>query len=1026
MIAEQPSEIVLASAGSGKTFRLTLRLLSLLLRGVPIDRILASTFTRKAAGEIFDRLLNQLALAATNDDERKKLADNLRRLGVGLEVTDSLVMQTLSDFIERLDRVRIQTLDSFFARLAKATALELSVAPGWTIAEEHEDALLREEAAERALSDIGEAERLILLDMLSTKPVAGAFRTMLLDSIAACHGWLWLAGNRLDPLLAIVPEHAPLADDELSTLLADLSVAPVRATANGTQNANWLKARDSVIECSQTGYWDGVLGKALVANSVAAAPTFYGKPIEHPLLGLLQRLHAHALSCVIGKLAERNRSAGVLALGFDRHYRELQRSHGLLRFDDIPRLIGEAHSADRLLDALYALDGAIDHLLLDEYQDTSTIQERLLLPIMDELQAQGDRSVFVVGDIKQSLYGWRQAEPELLETLGDRRSLDATTLEKSWRCSPAVIEVVNRVFEGIAGCPQMGDGPAKRVAERWQHRFVPHEAERSSLQGSVHAEIGPRNLGQRLELAAQRVADLADASKHATIAVLFRGNAGVQAMIERLAALGVRASEEGGGTITDTPAVRSAVSLLRLACHPGDTMSGHVALHGPFGARYRAADPTSGETARRVSAEVRREIARDGCAGLVESLIDHAQDQMTPRERARMEQLLAMAWQVDARGAGPAELAALACEAQRPLSSPDRVRVMTVHKAKGLEFDAVVLPDLDWPLGPKSGGMLIGRSSIGGPVEQMSLCPSRDIAMLHPKLRRLYEQHAERTISEGLSILYVAMTRARVRLDMFLAEPPKDGTSPTAAAVVRSALDLSTEEQPFAYEDGDWTEGVKPPEEPPPRSRPERRPLALTHPTRLRTGRLARRAPSGAHALSARELLSPATEAMTRGERWHGWFEAIEWLDRAPALADLPGSDTHPAEARAFLATLDGPIGEALRKRSLALDAGESARVHREWAFAVRIEDEHGAALVTGRIDRLTVIHDARGGPARAIVDDLKTDALADDGAAGIVERHRGQLALYRRAVAQALRLDAKAVRTRLMLAATGTVEEVA
>ena len=1025
MIAEKPSEIVLASAGSGKTFRLTLRLVSLLLRGVSIDRMLASTFTKKAAGEIFDRLLNRLAKAAEHEKDRTDLQRQLADLGVHVEVTRDLLERTLRDFVDRLDRVRIQTLDSFFNRLAHSSALELSIGPGWRIAEDHEDALLREQAAELALQDIDEHARLVLLDMLTTRQaVTSNITGVLLETIDDCHDWLWLAGNSIDPLRTILPESDPLSDGELALLLDDLRVAPVQLTAAGEPNKAWEKARSDLVERAATGDWQAVLGAKLASASAIGDQMFYSKLIVQPLLGLLQRLHAHAASKIINQLAQRNAAAGAVVLGFDHHYRALQQAHGLLRFGDIPRLISEAASADRLLESLYAIDGAIDHLLLDEYQDTSTIQERLLLPIMEEIQGTADRSVFVVGDAKQSLYGWRQAEPELLETLGDRRSIPPTTLEKSWRCSPPVIEAVNLVFERLSGCPQMVDRPARAAAKQWEQRYMPHEAHRTDLAGSVRAEIGPKDRRERFDLAADRVACHAAASEHATIAVLTRGNAGVQAMIERLAALGVPASEEGGGTLTDTPAVRAAVSLLRLACHPGDTMSAYVALHGPLGPLFGVSDAACPDEARRVSAALRHDIAREGLTGVIERIIDRARAQMSPRERARMEQLLAMAWDVDAAGGGAAELAALASRAQRPLSSPDRVRVMTVHKAKGLEFDVVVLPDLDWPLTPRSGGMLIGRSRIGGPVEQMSLCPSRDVAMVHPTLRALYERHAEQTISEGLSILYVAMTRARVRLDMFLGEPPKESSTPTAAAVLRHAFDLEVE-KPFVLETGDWTRDIKHP--PTVEQQPDRPPpLRLARPSRVRTGRLARRAPSGTHAVSPRDVLSPPSPGMTRGERWHAWLEAIEWLEQKPLPEQLPGGFEHPAEAGRFLALLDGPIGDALRLRSLRLGGAESAAVHREWSFAVRLEDAEGAALVSGRVDRLTIVRDATGAPVRAIVDDLKTDAIDGAGSGQIVERHRGQLALYRRAVAQALGLDAAAVRARLLLTATGTVEEVA
>ena len=118
-----PPLVIRASAGTGKTFQLSNRFLALLHRGVPIDQILATTFTRKAAGEILDRVIQRLAIAADSDRAAAELATFIEEP----DLTRDRCLELLSQLTRNAHRIRISTLDSLFTQLAKTHSLELEI-----------------------------------------------------------------------------------------------------------------------------------------------------------------------------------------------------------------------------------------------------------------------------------------------------------------------------------------------------------------------------------------------------------------------------------------------------------------------------------------------------------------------------------------------------------------------------------------------------------------------------------------------------------------------------------------------------------------------------------------------------------------------------------------------------------------------------------------------------------------------------------------------------------------------------------
>ena len=232
------------------------------------------------------------------------------------------------------------------------------------------------------------------------------------------------------------------------------------------------------------------------------------------------------------------------------------------------RRLGEAAIADRLDEVVYRLDGHVAHLLLDEFQDTSALQWRVLRPFAQRVIHGGEgRSFFCVGDVKQAIYGWRGGVAEIFDALDDEfGGLSSRALNESFRSSPVVIDCVNKVFEGVANNSVLQKCPA--AAQKWSQRFTPHTTARLDLPGYCRMVTAPpAGDGEEqgvvtLRHAAEEIARLHEQTPELGIGVLVRRNKAVARLIFELRLRGIDASEEGGNPLTDSPAVQVILSLL--------------------------------------------------------------------------------------------------------------------------------------------------------------------------------------------------------------------------------------------------------------------------------------------------------------------------------------------------------------------------------------------------------------------------------------------------------------------------------
>ncbi len=1030
-----PNTIIRASAGTGKTFQLSNRYLRLLVAGAEPESILASTFTRKAAGEILDRVIQRLARGAHSAEGAFELSQDLGVENLGQDQIRHLLVYMLT----RLQRLQIGTLDSYFAQLARRHCLELGLSPHWTIVDEARDVWLREEAARRILSH-GRASELIHL--LAKGETQRSIIQVIDDTLNSLYE-IYL--DAVEDAWSNLPQLSPADPGALLETIEEL-----RSLELGKSLA---KGRDANLEAFEIEDFDTFLDKGLAKALVAGAETYNRSEIPAEVALYYRRLFDHIAAVRLQEHAARLQGAKGLLDAFDEQYERLKLREHALRFSDVSRILDAGIMAEPPRFNPLISEHPVAHLLLDEFQDTSPIQWRILQPVAKCVAAQASGSLLCVGDIKQAIYGWRGGVAEILdEVKSDLKDQVATEhLIKSYRSSPVIMEAVNQVFTRIDRHPKLGDDPGLR---QWQARFEEHES--ALVQQSGHAQVFSSS--DPFAFVAERIAQDPDLYARFSCGILVRSNNDVGRMMDELTRRGVPASEESGKVITDSAAVQILLSALTWLDYPGDSTARFHVAQTPLGRSWGLqadAMPFPSSADETIAADLRAALLHDGYGVTLERWVAVLLPFVEPREQQRLSQLVDLAYLFE-RQATIRPYDFVQHVSYRKVSDPtsSKIRVMNIHQAKGLEFDIVYLPDLDHGMVPQTPPFVTQRPR---PTERVSavspyLNQSLQPIMPEPLPQRVREWRSHQ-INESLCLFYVAMTRA-ARALYFVVESPKSNTgnlSQTWGGLVLAALNegrvLSDGESGCEMGNALWFDEVKEEQKPEPTAtelnpRPLR--FASSHP---RESRLIRStSPSaqegGDRVEVARVLRSGSARAMLRGSAVHAVFERIRWLPESLDSGELTACLSAFALEDEVRRRVTANIAELLQSSRAREVLGETEyrswlqqqwpevdgatcelAVQNEYDFATLMDDE----LWRGAIDRLVWVRQAGQLQAADIVD-FKTDQVQDQNGTLLQERvahYRPQLEAYRRAISKMTRLPESRISTRLWFVQSNEIVDV-
>ncbi|MEM9146024.1 MAG: double-strand break repair helicase AddA [Pseudomonadota bacterium] len=1072
-----------ANAGSGKTRVLTERVARLLLDGARPDAILCLTYTKAAAVEMQRRLFALLGGWAMAGDS--ELAAALTALSGAPDPGAERLARARRLFARALETpggLKIQTIHAFCEALLRRFPLESGLSPRFTVLDERAQAqMLRRIRAEMAAD--AEAGRDGAFDAAAARLGDERFDDLVQAVLAERRAFE--AEATQDPF-GLPAQATP--ETEAAAALAEIprsdweALSALTATLQGTGKPTDARVADRLTEGLARSGTAPVAALAALASAcltekgtprakMATKAALAARPEAPALIARLQSwAEAAALRLKRAENAARTRDLHRFADGLLARYRRAKETRALADFDDLIER-AEALLTDPALApwVLYRLDGRIEHILVDEAQDTAPGQWRLIQAIAAEFHAglgtreadRPPRTLFVVGDEKQSIYSFQGAEPQMFGAMRARFAeriaaaggrLARPALQTSFRSAPGILRFVDAVFAGEAQhlspsgdpvahqasrardgarvdlWPLVGPEPGSEMPDWWEPvAATPPLKAKPRLARLLAAEIARMVAKEHRPL---RAGTPACPVTPGDILVLVRKRDALAAeLIRALKREGVPVAGADRVRLASGLAVKDLVALMKVALMPSDDLSLAAVLRSPLCAVDEAGlfDLAHGRSGWLIEALQGSEHTED--AAFIADVAARA-DYLRPYEflervlvrydgRRRLvarlgpeaedmiDELLEQALGYEAR-----EIPTLAgfvawiegadVEVKREMEgATDAVRVLTVHGAKGLEAPVVILPDTVWG-GRARPRMVLPSAGPGGPGPLLWM-PARagDDAVT----TAARDAAAERDYAEAQRLLYVALTRAEDWLILCGAgetaqeSPPDWYTRCAAAAECLGAV--------AAHHLPDLASPVLRLEtaatEPAgPSSQPD--PAAPDPATGPRLGparreeRPTRRAPS---ALLDHAAPSAATGRDRVSALAHG--RAVHLLlERLPDVS--PGDRIAAAEA--LLAEAEPLLDTAGRAAALAEAQAVFAAPFAAQIFGPGSLAEAGLALrlptlspspMIGRIDRLAPM------PTGLLIVDFKTDRPPPNSADTTPIAYLAQLAAYRSALAEAL-----------------------
>ena len=826
----KPLRIYKASAGSGKTFRLAVEYISLLaINPMAYQNILAVTFTNKATAEMKQRILSTLygiahglksadgyveQILATLEARRNMpqwQEEPARTLleGMNRKRLQARAQMALSNIIHDYSRFHIETIDSFFQSIVRELANELELSVKMKV--ELDDKVVLSDAIDQIIENLreGSSEFRTIIDFIEEKIREN--RSWQVEETVKEFGRNIFKENFLiheeevrkkitdsgaimryrNLIYSLVEQKKQAVKDMGNKMLAAYEQSGLTEKEGTTAIVKFME-KVSLYQITEPTNQS----KGTFSDSIDAYRTQTEKwlkkgaqnrndlihQVENVLMPMLDetfRLHDDYVShlhttTAIGQhlyslMLLKQISLTVKSLNEDSNRFLLSETANFLRNvinnHDIP--------------FIYEKTGAvIRHIMIDEFQDTSTLQWDNFKPlILNSLDADG--TCLIVGDVKQSIYRFRNSDWKILNNIEQDQELQARMThipaKFNYRSSRKVVEFNNDLFiKAIQllqeDCPALSTayGDVKQTAKKEEEKgyvkvenidYHDVEEEDTPHEGTVSLKYEEAML-QRLQLS---VKDLIDNGVKANdITILIRTNMEVPLISnyfnEHQEVLNVKVVSDDAFRLDASPVINIIIDAMRTLATQDDPLSLMTLEH-----RYGAPLPAA------FNEQARKDLRFRSIAELVEDIyqifhLEQWQDQdaylffftdtveqFCQENQADLTTFL-QAWDEKL------------CEKTIPGGAADGVRIMTMHKSKGLEFHSVIIPSCSWPIKPKGNEVMWCAPNIA-PYDQMPLVP---ISVNRAKDDSIFAEDRRdeelRTLVDNINVLYVAFTRAKNNL----------------------------------------------------------------------------------------------------------------------------------------------------------------------------------------------------------------------------------------------------------------------
>ena len=851
----KPLTVYKASAGSGKTFTLATEYIRLIVENPTSYRnILAVTFTNKATEEMKMRILSQLyGIWKGLPESDNYLQVIVEKTGYPTELIRERAGQGLSNLLHNYNYFRVETIDTFFQSVLRNMARELDLTTNLKIG--LNDVQVEELAVDQLIADLSTTD--VMLQWILK---------YIMESISDEKSWNVISQIKRFGRTIFNNEYKEVSQaleqkmeekgffERYTTQLREIrKAAEERMILIGESFFDTLEGEGlSIDDLSnknrgiagfflklQKGVFDPSIENATVANCLGNPEKWCAK--THPQRDFILSLAEGVLGDILRYAVEERSRQWKLYKSADLTLRHLNQLRLLGSIEKKVRELNENNNRFLLSDTqqlLHALiEGSdspfifekigtqLEHVMIDEFQDTSTVQWQNFRVLLDEAMSHEGGSNLIVGDVKQSIYRWRSGDWRLLNDIEQQfrqQQIETIPLKKNYRSERNVITFNNHFFSHAAEIEYQEQQELKpEEAEQLKRAYadvVQEIPEGREATGEVSVTLLPAEDYQMITL--QQVADtISELTERGIpqreIAILVRVNNQIpviaQYFLEQMPEVKIVSDE--AFRLDASVAVNLLVSTLRLLTHPDDllTQAAIVKLYHIDLLQEQTEDnelllrtndlnqllPEAFRTQREVLITMPLYELAERLYAIFElerlneqsAYVFAFYDQLASyvnENTADIDSFLA-AWDESL------------CGKTIQSEETNGVRILSIHKSKGLEYNYVICPFCDWQLEKQSGNFLWCQPK-EEPFSDLPIAPV-DYSK-NQMLGTIYEEdylheHLQNTV-DNLNLLYVAFTRAKEGLYVF----GKRGAKASRSGLIEQCLPLVAQEMPEAILSG--------------------------------------------------------------------------------------------------------------------------------------------------------------------------------------------------------------------------------
>ena len=721
-------------------------------------------------------------------------------------------------------------------------------------------------------------------------------------------------------------------------------------------------------------------------------------------------------------------------------------SENVINFSDVYRLLIKniASEADQTgLHVYYRLDSQINHFLIDEFQDTNREQWQAIRPLATEAiqDTDEDRTYFMVGDMKQSIYGWRGGDPRLFIAICNYFKIKTDTLLKSYRAGQNILDAVNCIF-------------TSQLVQSWadEFKFERHESAVKDEPGYFEfIETGKEDIDEVDSIhfsVYQLLNKINPAERNLSVAILFRKKDPLNSMADYLKTNGIDCYIQGKSPLFQQSVVRRFLSLFELMGNPENRVAKyHLTENNSY---LKGIIPESKEKLNKLLKFLKQKLIYDSYANVIASIIQPFLPELDEKSIAYLEQLIEISEQYEPlKTANPNDF--LAFVEQTEISTPESgtgIILSTIHGSKGLGYDIVILPELAFKNGNQN--LYYEKADIDiladePEIKKITTLSNKVFADVLPKYKKMREQYQIEQKNEMLNLLYVALTRAKKAVYLFGKEIKTDVKEvKNFADLLGFALsDFDHKNIPLegtkdipgetfcAIGSPDWYEKYKHTKIKQTQGRKTVKKINLKKTiSRFRPYQT----PSSLHTINNENrgyvFSTGSKNGKAKGIIIHALFEKIEWLDDEITKENLFSDYLKLARQVAcgfddnFYESVVNEFFEILNKKQIKnifTKPEEKCEVKNEFSFAAIIDEK----LTNGIFDRVVFYPDIAS-CIKVEIYDYKTDAVySDEEIKSAVETYKLQIDCYKKAIGKGYNLDKEKTKANIVFTTPGKIIDI-